>query len=146
MGRNIVNQSVTITEEGAETTKETPDNYVTQIVKLIPAEIVGVYLGIQNLLFKLDDPSKSYIQIVIFILILAIIPKYLERVGGITDPNQRMISLISYIIWAISLGGPFAYFLDRIESTIPAQTIGGILIMLYTIIVPMLYKAATPKP
>jgi hypothetical protein len=124
--------------EGVQT--EEKDNYAAQIVKLIPVEIVGVYLGLQNLVSSLAEPPRYITQLVFFVVILCITPIYLKNVGGITDKRQRMIALISYCIWSISLGGPFAYLLTKYDSPISAQIIGGALIMLYTLIVPMLYK------
>jgi hypothetical protein len=147
MGRNIVNQKV-ITEipevelpgpPGKSTAAETPDNYTAQIVKLIPTEIVGVYLGIQNILSGLTQPVQAIVQGIVFLAILAIAPVYLRRVGGVTDSGQRTISLISYLIWGISLGGPFEYVLNYLKSPVTAQLIGGILVMFYTLIVPLLY-------
>jgi len=142
MGRNInVKSTAKPALEGKETDqREDQDNYTAQIVKLIPAEIVGVYLGLQNLVNSLEEPTRYITQLVFFIIILSIAPLYLERVGGITDKRQRMIAIISYCIWSISLGGPFAYLLVEYESPISAQIIGGALIMIYTLVVPMLYN------
>lgn len=146
MGRNILIQSDIINRELPENASPaTPDNYATQIVKLIPAEIVGVYLGLQNLFSSLADPIKAYVQIILFLIILFITPFYLKIVGGITDSKQRVVVIISYCIWGISLGGPFAYGLDKIHSPVSAQMIGGALIMIYTLIVPLLYKANNPS-
>jgi FtsH-binding integral membrane protein len=149
MGRNINGGSSTMAlekkggmyVEGREgTQKEEKDNYTAQIVKLIPAEIVGVYLGLQNLVASLGEPSRYITQLIFFVIILCISPLYLKNVGGITDKRQRLIAIISYCIWSISLGGPFAYLLTKYDSPISAQIIGGALVMLYTLIVPMLYK------
>jgi hypothetical protein len=117
-----------------------PDNYVSQIVKLIPTEIVGVYLGIQNLLSSLTEPTRAYSQFVIFLVILGITPFYLKLAAAMTDKKQLLIAIISYCIWGISLGGPFAYYLESVHSQISAQMLGGGLIMIYTLIVPLFYK------
>jgi hypothetical protein len=143
MGRNINIASSTSKQalEGKENDQsEAQDNYTAQIVKLIPAEIVGVYLGLQNLVDSLAEPTRYITQLVFFIIILAIAPLYLKKVGGITDNRQRIIAVISYCIWSISLGGPFAYLLTKFNSPISAQIIGGALIMIYTLVVPILYK------
>jgi hypothetical protein len=143
MGRNI-NTALPTSKtalEGKESAQgEAPDNYAAQIVKLIPAEIVGVYLGLQNLVDSLTEPTRYITQLIFFMIILGIAPLYLKRVGGITDKRQRMIAIISYCIWSISLGGPFAFLLAKYNSPISAQIIGGALIMIYTLVVPILYK------
>ncbi len=142
MSRNINTAPPTKTAlEGKEVAQpESPDNYAAQIVKLIPTEIVGVYLGLQNLVSSLVEPTRYVTQLVFFVIILAITPLYLKTVGGITDKRQRMIAIISYCIWSISLGGPFAYLLTKYDSPISAEIIGGALIMIYTLVVPILYK------
>jgi hypothetical protein len=143
MSRNI-NTSKSASKvalEGSEVAApEAQDNYAAQIVKLIPAEIVGVYLGLQNLVDSLAEPTRYVTQLIFFIIILGIAPLYLKRVGGITDKRQRIIAIISFCIWSISLGGPFAYLLIKYNSPISAQIIGGALIMIYTLVVPVLYK------
>lgn len=123
--------------------KEAADNYAAQIVKLIPTEIVGVYLALQNLINPVPEPTRFITQLVFFFIILAIAPLYLKTVGGITDKRQRAIAIVSYCIWSISLGGPFEFLLTKYNSPLSAQTIGGALIMIYTLIVPILYKRTT---
>ena len=105
MGRNIIRAVKSADLELPEATGPViPDNYTTQIVKLIPAEIVGVYLGLQNLFFALADPTRAIVQGILFVVILAISPLYLKKVGRISDPRQRAVAVISYCIWGISLG------------------------------------------
>ena len=137
---NVSSQAKTALEGKESANADTPDNYAAQIVKLIPAEIVGVYLGLQNLVSSLTEPTRYVTQFVFFIVILVITPFYLKTVGGITDKRQRAIAIISYCIWSVSLGGPFAYLLLQVNSPISAQIIGGALIMIYTLVVPILYK------
>src|SRR5262245_114951 len=109
MGRNINTGSGSRSAlEGKESGQsDQQDNYAAQIVKLIPAEIVGVYLGLQNLVASLTEPTRYITQLIFFVVILLIAFPYLKKVGGITDKRQRMIAVISYCIWCISLGGPF---------------------------------------
>jgi hypothetical protein len=152
MGRNIVTSARIDTElelaapSGSQRAPSpAADNYTSQIVKLIPAEIVGVYLGLQNQFFSIAEPARSITQAIIFITILILSPFYLKIAGGITDPKQRTVAIISYTIWGISLGGPFAYLLDLVHSPVTAQQIGGGLIMLYTLVVPLIYKKLNPK-
>ncbi|MDB5144523.1 MAG: hypothetical protein JWQ66_3236 [Mucilaginibacter sp.] len=144
MGRNIITITPRATAPESLTAGNPPataaDNYASQIVKLIPTEIVGVYLGLQNLFFSVADPARVIAQSVVFVAILAVTPLYLRNAAGITDAKQRMVAICSYCIWSISLGGPFEYLFKQIKSPISAQMIGGALIMFYTLVVPLLYK------
>lgn len=148
MGRNIITAQniAAITAAGNNVPPQQADNYASQIVKLIPVEIVGVYLGISNLIDgqKLSDPYLTPIQTAVFILLLIITPFYLLRVAGVTDKTQVIVATISFLVWAISLGGPFQALLLNLHlpSEIPVKFLGGILIMIYTLIVPMFYKGS----
>ena len=140
MGRTIITKSNTadVQSDADSSDQQTPDNYAAQIVKLIPIEIVGVYLGISNLI-----SGQHIIQWVIFFIILVITPFYLKKVAKVEDRAQIIIATVSFIIWALSLGGPFEWLLkDRLPEGFTVQAMGGILIMLYTLIVPIFYRAA----
>lgn len=137
MGRTIVKARFADVQSD-DASGQAPDNYASQIVKLIPIEIVGVYLGISNLI-----AGQYLVQWIIFFAILVITPFYLRRVANISDKAQIIIAAISYIIWALSLGGPFEYLLkDKLPPGFTVQALGGVLIMLYTLIVPIFYRPA----
>ena|SRR5687767_7520785 len=142
MGRNIISHPNTADQRREVITSAEPaDNYASQIVKLIPVEIVGVYLGISNLIDgqKITDPST--IQWLVFFAILIITPFYLKRVAGIHGSRQIIVATISFIIWALSLGGPFeSFFRDRLSEGLTIKFIGGIILMIYTLVVPIFYK------
>lgn len=144
MSRNIIMPSkIPVSQkEGVTPSAATPDNYASQIVKLIPVEIVGVYLGISNLIDgqKITDPST--IQWIVFFTILIITPFYLKNVAGVFDKRQIIIATFSFIIWALSLGGPFeSFFKDRLSEGLTVKFLGGIILMIYTLIVPIFYKS-----
>lgn len=146
MGRNIVTQKqlATITQAGQEPPTQKPDNYAAQIVKLIPVEVVGVYLGISNLVAgqQIAEPALTVIQSVVFVLLLAITPFYLWRVAGVSNRPQIIVATVSFFVWAVSLGGPFESALkDHLPQGTTVKFLGGILLMLYTLVVPMFYKA-----
>lgn len=163
MSRNIVLKGAQRIEN---TNDQSPDNYASQIVKLIPVEIVGVYLGLSNIFAVAVNNSAQtggtadaneaaaaaaaapqivfWAQLISFLVVLVLTPIYLKRAAKIEDGKQRSVALISFIIWSISLGGPFEYILTNYLQFYwyPATTIGSALIMVYTLIVPMIYQAA----
>src|SRR4051794_31227906 len=113
MSRNIIKRQ-TASLEGVDDTgnQPTPDDYASQIIKLIPTEIVGVYLGLSGLFAAkegtTDDGDLKIVfiaQSISFLVILVITPFYLKKAANITDKAQRDVAFISYIVWAISLGG-----------------------------------------
>lgn len=147
MGRNIMTAKkiAAMTTAGNPAPPQQPDNYASQIVKLIPVEIVGVYLGISNLIDvqKITAPYLTPVQTTVFIILLIITPFYLMKVAGVSDKAQIIIATISFFVWAISLGGPFEALLLKLHvpAEIPVKFLGGILIMIYTLIVPIFYKS-----
>lgn len=127
---------------------QNPDNYAAQIVKLIPVDVVGVYLGISNLVAgqQIAEPALTTIQTVVFAIILLITPLYLVRVAGVTNRSQIIVATVSFFIWAVSLGGPFESLLkDVLPQGASVKFMGGILLMIYTLVVPMFYRAL-PQP
>ena len=143
MSRNIIGAQPRLALEnlGSEPAP-TPDNYAAKIIKLIPADIVAVYLGVSSLFSSLSVTTRFYAQSIVFLIILFITPLYLKKAGGVTDVAQRRVAMLSFVVWGISLGGPFEYLLNGYEIT--AQLLGGALIMLYTLVVPMLYRPKSP--
>ncbi len=140
MGRTIIPKTRLTGNLSDDVQGQAPDNYASQIVKLIPIEIVGVYLGISNLI-----ADVQVVQWICFFVVLLITPFYLKKVAGITDRAQIIVATISFIIWAFSLGGPFKAWLDgKLPIGFTVEELGGVLIMLYTLVVPIFYRA--PKP
>lgn len=110
-------------------------SYLDRLVKMIPAEIVTLYLfwlGIFN-----DKPVLLTISaIVCFLAVIAI------RIWGTRDAQKKLppdyiavaISAFAFIIWVYALGGPFQaynilYFPEAKMFIVPA----------YTVFVPMFY-------
>ena len=150
MGRTIINEKpVSPHAQGLNLPQQSgeADSYATKIVKLIPADIVAVYLGLQSLFSGITAEGTRFgFQLAVFIIILVLAPFFLKRVAGVTDERQVIVVVISYVIWGISLGGPFQYLLGKITEEVSAQQIGGGLVMLYTLIVPMVYGGKPANP
>lgn len=121
------------------------DKYVSKIIKLIPAEIVSVYLAIFNIIdsFKNNSEGKAKLQWVVFVLILFITPFYLKKIARITSTNQVLFCTLSFVVWVLSMGGPLK------EATVwdfPMQFLGAVFLPIYTLIIPAAYDLSQPKP
>lgn len=150
MSRNIVTEQklqLMAAEVGTPPTQKA-DNYSSQIVKLIPVDVVGVYLGITSLIAgqQLVGDTSQILGWIVFGLVAIITPFYLWRVAGVNDKWQIFIVTVSFIIWAISLGGPFELLANGSKAFkatgLNEKFLGGILITIYTLVVPMFYKAS----
>ena len=141
------------TAVGEEKKFEDPDKQklTEQIVKYVPLEVVGFYVpalaGLATLktLYTNDPPIVySILQWIIFLLAFGgtfyyIHKKAVEELGkkSITSKNARAlmkagISSVAFIIWAITLGGPWS-FLVHFEA------IGVLLIPTFTFLSPIIY-------
>ena len=74
------------------------DEYPDKLVKLIPAEIVAVYLAIQANLIVLGE--RVVVGAIVVLLIFTV--AYLRR-GGIENGLQLTFSTLSFLVWVYSV-------------------------------------------
>jgi hypothetical protein len=119
--------------------KTTPDPYRERLLKLIPAEVVSVYLAVSVLLpgVSSTNPVDTHggLRIAIFIVLL-VVNVFYKRSAGVTDLKQLAITSLAFIIWVLSLGGPVVFKVLGEDSTL----IGAVLTPLVTLIAPLIYK------
>ena len=110
-----------------------PDAYADRLLKLIPAEIVAVWVAMRGT-FAAAQSAPVWLQWAAFVILVALIPIYLSRIAGVSKRVQIGVTTGAFVVWAFSLGGaPF--------STLPAQYVlpiyGAILLPLYTFAAPL---------
>ncbi len=95
----------------ATTTGDQFKEYLERLMKLIPAEIIGLYLTVIGII-----PNRVGVVVWAAFCLLAVI---IIRVYGTADattgvpPDWRhvFISVLAYLVWTYSIGsGPFAVF------------------------------------
>jgi len=108
------------------------DNYYSRLIKLIPAELIALYLALDGIVSAM--PQKQILLWVVFGIALVGGWFYLARVANVTRVAQRIITLMAFVIWVFVLGGPFAM--------LPWYDVnyGKLLVTLYTFFVPLFYK------
>ena len=111
------------------------DNYQSRLLKLIPTEIVGVYIFINGLL-PVDPVGNKYVilQWIIFGLLFIINPLYLRYTSAVTNKKQIVICTVGFAVWAFSLGN--SYMIIGSDPTF-SRLLGSIILAVYTLIVPM---------
>lgn len=137
MSRNIITKREITTKDAK--TDHPEDPYVSKLIKLIPADIVGVYLAVFNLLDiggQGNSGNKS-IELIVFSLILIITPFYLKRVAGITTARQIIFCTVSFVIWVFSLGGPVEGLVIGGYST---KFLASVFLPIYTLLIPLIYE------
>jgi hypothetical protein len=119
--------------------REQPDQeireYLSRLIKLIPSEVVGLYLGGSGVIPQ--DQQVPLIVWSLFCLLCVVLSRvYGSSKSGWRDPQWKVvwISIISFLIWIYSLGGVFR------ALGIYVPYVGTLLILAWTFLVPFLYK------
>ncbi len=94
----------------AEREKVKPDDYLTKILKYIPAEVVALYVTLYNIAYaaRADIPFTLIVWIIFGIGIIGTV-LYLLRVAKVNDWSQITVSTIAFVVWVFALGGPFSH-------------------------------------
>ncbi len=116
MGRQIVTENDLTLSKAKDTEAATAiqsinvskDDYFNRLLKYIPAEIVGLYLTLDNIINIQKEGSHAWMSWFIFAVCLILIPLYLNRVLNVKKKIQILISSLSFVVWVYALGGPFA--------------------------------------
>jgi phosphoglycerol transferase MdoB-like AlkP superfamily enzyme len=119
------------------------DDFVSQVVKYIPAEIVAAYVTLQGMLTSATSPNSipSLVGWLVFLGLLVLTPLYTWRfssVKGLPPPyTQIVIATVGFVVWVFTLGGPFKA-LSWYNSIY-----GSILLIFFTLIPPLVIGKAT---
>jgi hypothetical protein len=108
----------------------TRDGYFDRLFKYIPAELVAGYIFVLGVVKQLTDAGEIMtFQWLLFVVFSVLTPIYLWRVQKVLKLQQLIISLLSFIVWAFALGGPFALY------SWYNPVYGSILLPVFTIVV-----------
>ncbi|GAB3746898.1 hypothetical protein GCM10028817_03540 [Spirosoma pomorum] len=99
-------------------------------------EVISAYITIDGLLRGSILPSTSpvvyaWLLWIVFIALAVINPFYLRYVGKVDSRRQIGLSAGAFVVYAVSLGGPFMTI--GLDEAI-VRLIGSILIPVYTLI------------
>ena len=106
------------------------NDYRARLLKLIPSEIIAAYLAIQGLVSENLDvrqPVLLFTSVFLFLLI----PFYLRRVFSVKSWGQVIVTMLSFVVWVFSLGGPFLIY------SWYNPVIGSVGLILWTLTVPV---------
>ena len=112
------------------------DTYFGRLLKLIPTEVIGLYL-----VGKGAIPADAHWTLVIWAIITAcsvVIVRFFGTMDAIAPRKVQwltvVISLVSFMIWIYSMGDVFSYF------GLYVPHIGSLLVLIWTFLVPFFYK------
>jgi hypothetical protein len=110
--------------------------YMDRLIKLIPAEVVGLYLVGVGMIPKGENVSVAVWALVCLALVV------LVRAYGTGDPAAKVppqwgavaVASISFVIWVYNMPGPFQAY------GIAVSYIGSLMVLVWTFVVPIFYK------
>ena len=110
--------------------------YLDRLLKMIPGEVIGLYLVGAGLI-----PPGQNIALAIWSLV-CLAAVFVVRAYGTSDPAAGLspqwtavgISAVAFVIWVYSLGGPFAAY------GVHVPYVGSLLVLAWTFFVPIFYK------
>ncbi len=108
-------------------TKE--NDYRTKLLKLIPAEIVAAYLSIDNIIP--EGGNRAWLLTGASLVLLMVLPFYLRVILKVVSFGQIAATMVTFIIWVYSLGGPFNEW-DYFNKPLAA-----VILILWTAILPL---------
>jgi hypothetical protein len=116
-----------------------PDDYSSRLLKLIPAEVIAVFVTIDGVVRtgQRRVPPELYWAVFIFLIVVTFF--YVLRVTRLPGlpPSRRQAALasLSFAVWVFAIGGPFAYS----KASWYDPVYGAILLPLYIFTIPALF-------
>ncbi len=111
-------------------------DFKDRLVKLIPSEIVTAYVTLYGLIGDSKVSGKKDILLWIVVGILFLLnPIYLYFISNVKKSGQIIFTTVAFAIWVLAIGSPSPPILD-----FPATFVGSILLILYTLFIPFIYK------
>jgi hypothetical protein len=131
------------------TTQTTKDQYLDRVAKMIPAEVIALYLFLDGMFKSLPvkpdplPPTDKTVypptELLIWVTFLIFIPlcaAYMIRVARVKKNRQVVETVLAFVAWVAGVGGPFILW----DWWFPAY--GAAIVALYSFVVPMVDRNA----
>jgi len=121
------------------TIRREDNQFLTALLKLIPSEVVAVYLFVLGIL-----PERLVPHLVVAALLVALTPLYLRFAMGVRSAAQLVISCVSMLIWVYALQqGPVRF----LQPPWYEPWYGSVALAIWTLVPPMfLYRGNGSGP
>ncbi len=96
-----------LADESSSASKE----YVEKVAKLIPGEVIALYIGLVGFVPSAQGPiSDHWLYGLSFAICLALTPLYLGQMADPKRPKTRhiVVSMCAFVIWAYAISGGVA--------------------------------------
>ena len=110
-------------------TIEQENSFLQVLLKLIPSEVIAVFIFVQGVLPRVLLP-----HLVVFLLLVAITPIYLSKAMRVRSLPQLIISTLSLVVWVYAIGaGPFRF----LKPPFYEPWHGAVALAVWTLVPPM---------
>lgn len=117
---------------------ESDNSFLQVLLKLIPSEVIAVFVFVQGVLPRLLAP-----HIVVAALLVAITPLYLARAMKVHSRAQLVVSTISLVVWIYAMGaGPLRF----VRPPYYAPWHGAVALAVWTLVPPMFLASPQMAP
>ncbi len=120
-------------------TAGTADPFLAKLVKLVPAEVVSLYMAGSGII-QTDAASKVSLLAgwtgVCLVLVVLVRARATRSATGRTQWSAVAIAAVSYVVWVYAMGGVFASY-----PSIHSPVLGALAVLLWTFVAPMLVRA-----
>jgi hypothetical protein len=116
--------------------KRQDNSFIKALLKLIPSEIIAVFIFLQGVL-----PDRFVPHLVVSLLLVGLTPLYLYTAMGVRSASQLAVSTLSMVVWIYALGqGPVQF----LGAPLYEPWYGSVILAIWTLIPPMLlYRSKT---
>ncbi len=108
------------------------DGYSDRLIKLIPAEVIGVYFSMVTVLKNSKDDVADLVPWLVFAFGAMATLFYLRVTLKVLNTRQLALSVIAFCVWAFTIGDPFSQFAWY------NGTYAGLLLIAYTFVAPQI--------
>jgi hypothetical protein len=117
---------------------EQENTFLQILLKLIPSEVIAVFVFIQGVL-----PRQIIPHLVVTLLLVAITPVYLSWATGVRSRPQLVISTLSLVVWIYAMGiGPLRF----VRPPYYEPWHGAVALAIWTLVPPMFLARGREPP
>jgi hypothetical protein len=134
MGRRVITSSAQSNKTG-----ESIDSFAAKVVKYIPADVVAAWITVNSLIKPAStnattDQTDYPVLFGVFFVFVVITALWTWRTTKEPDmpvaKTQILISIVSFVVWVLAIGGPFQYF----QAVSARPYLGGIVLIIWTLV------------
>ena len=109
---------------------EEENTYLQVLLKLIPSEIIAVFVFLQGVMPRLLVP-----HLLVTAVLVALTPLYLSRAARVTSRPQLVVSTLSLVVWIYAMGiGPLRF----LRGPWYEPWYGAVVLALWTLVPPII--------